>query len=77
MFGGAIAHGSVHDYLQFVPGWLQAFARANPMTLLAEASRGPFTGGQVAVPAGESMLWALGILIIFAPLAVRAYRRRT
>jgi oleandomycin transport system permease protein len=35
------------------------------------------TGGPVAVPAGESMLWALGILVVFAPLAVRVYRRKT
>ncbi len=63
--------------IQSMPGWLQAFAKANPMTLLADAMRGLFTGGAVAVPAGESMLWALGILIVFAPLAVRAYRRKT
>jgi oleandomycin transport system permease protein len=47
------------------------------MTLLASAMRGPMTGGPVAVPAGESMLWALVILIVFAPLAVRACRRKT
>jgi oleandomycin transport system permease protein len=63
--------------IQTMPGWLQAFAKANPMTLLAAACRGMMTGGPVAVAAGESMLWALGILIVFAPLAVRAYRRKT
>jgi oleandomycin transport system permease protein len=63
--------------IQTMPGWLQAFAKANPMTLLAAACRGLMTGGPVAVYAGESMLWALGILAVFAPLAVRAYRRRT
>jgi ABC transporter DrrB family efflux protein len=63
--------------IQSMPGWLQAFAKANPMTLLADAMRGLMTGGPVAVAAGESMLWALGILIVFAPLAVRAYRRKT
>jgi oleandomycin transport system permease protein len=59
-----------------MPGWLQAFAKANPMTLLAAACRGLMVGGPVAVPAGESMLWALGIFIVFAPLAVRVYRRK-
>jgi oleandomycin transport system permease protein len=63
--------------LSTMPGWLQAFAKANPMTLLAAACRGLMVGGPVAVQAGESMLWALGILIVFAPLAVRAYRRKT
>jgi oleandomycin transport system permease protein len=60
-----------------MPGWLQAFAKANPMTLLAAACRGLMVGGPVAVPAGEALLWALGILIVFAPLAVRVYRRKT
>ncbi len=63
--------------VQTMPGWLQAFAKASPVTLLAAASRGLMTGGPVAVPAGESMLWALGILVVFAPLAVRVYRRKT
>jgi len=63
--------------IQTMPGWLQAFAKANPMTLLAAACRGLMVGGPVAVQAGESMLWALGILLVFAPLAVRAYRRKT
>ena len=60
-----------------MPGWLQAFAKANPMTLLADAARGLMVGGPVAVPAVESMLWALGILVVFAPLAVRVYRSKT
>lgn len=60
-----------------MPGWLQAFARANPMTLLAEASRGLMVGGGVAGPTVKSMLWALGILLVFAPLAVRVYRSKT
>jgi hypothetical protein len=34
-------------------------------------------GGPVTVPAGESIRWALGIMLVLAPLAVRAYRRKT
>ena len=60
-----------------MPGWLQAFAKANPVTLLAAACRGLMVNGAVAVPAGESMLWALGLVLVFAPLAVRVYRRKT
>ena len=60
-----------------MPGWLQAFAKANPVTLLAAAMRGLMVRGPVAVPAGEAMLWALGIFVVFAPLAVRVYRRKT
>jgi oleandomycin transport system permease protein len=59
-----------------MPGWLQAFSKANPVTLLAEATRGLMTGGPVAVPAVESLLYAAGFIALFAPLAVRAFRRR-
>jgi ABC transporter DrrB family efflux protein len=60
-----------------MPGWLQAFVKVNPITDLSAAERGLFTGGPVATPAVRSLLWALGIFVVFAPLAVRAYRRRT
>jgi len=60
-----------------MPGWLQAFVKVNPMTLLTSAERGLFTGGAAAAPAVQSLLWALGIFVVFAPLALRAYRRRT
>ena len=60
-----------------MPGWLQAFVKVNPVTDLTNAERGLFTGGAVASPAVRSLLWALGIFVVFAPLAVCAYRRRT
>jgi len=60
-----------------MPGWLQAFVNVNPITDLTNAERGLLTGGPVATPALHSVLWALGIFVVFAPLAVRAYRRRT
>ena len=60
-----------------MPGWLQAFVKVNPVTYLTEAERGLLTGGPVAIPAIRSLLWALAIFVVFAPLAVRAYRRRT
>ena len=60
-----------------MPGWLQAFVKVNPMTYLTEAERALLTGGPAATPVIRSLLWALGIFIVFAPLAVRAYRRRT
>jgi ABC transporter DrrB family efflux protein len=62
---------------QTMPGWLQAFVKVNPMTDLTSAERGLLTGGPVGTPAWHSLLWALGIFVVFAPLAVRAYRRRT
>ncbi len=60
-----------------MPGWLQAFVRVNPMSDLATATRGLLTGGPVAGAAAKSALWAVGIVVVFAPLAVRVYRRKT
>ena len=62
---------------QTMPGWLQAFVKVNPLTHLTSAERGLLTGGPVATPALRSLLWAIGIFMAFAPLALRAYRRRT
>jgi oleandomycin transport system permease protein len=59
-----------------MPGWLQAFSKANPVTLLADATRGLMVGGPVAVPAVESLLYAAVFVAVFAPLAVMAFRRR-
>ena len=60
-----------------MPGWLQAFVKVNPITDLTGAERALLTGGPAATPVVRSLLWALGIFIVFAPLAVRVYRRKT
>jgi oleandomycin transport system permease protein len=60
-----------------LPGWLQAFVKVNPVTYLAEAERALLTGGPAAGVVERSLLWTLGIFVVFAPLAVAAYRRRT
>lgn len=59
-----------------MPGWLQAFVKINPVTYLTEAERALLTGGPAATAVERSLLWALGIFAVFAPLAVAAYRRR-
>ena len=67
---------------QTMPGWLQAFAEHQPITIVANALRG-LTLGSGALPAGHTIMgetvlafaWTVGILGIFGPLAVRAYRR--
>jgi oleandomycin transport system permease protein len=59
-----------------MPGWLQAWAKANPVTQIAEASRGLLGTGPIARPAVEALLYAAAFTAVFAPLAVRAFRRR-
>jgi oleandomycin transport system permease protein len=59
-----------------MPGWLQAWVKVNPVTHLNEAVRALMTGGPVAGPLVWSVGWATLFLAVFAPLAVRAYRRK-
>ena len=60
-----------------MPGWLQAFVKVNPVTYLTDAERGLLVGGPAATAVERSLLWAVGIFVVFAPIAVAAYRRRT
>jgi ABC transporter DrrB family efflux protein len=65
-----------------MPDWLQPFAANQPVTVATNALRGLILG-QGALPPGRTvagqvalaLLWAAAITAVFAPLAVRAYRR--
>jgi ABC-type polysaccharide/polyol phosphate export permease len=59
-----------------MPGWLQAFVKANPVTSVIDATRGLMLGGPVAEPLTYSILWMIGLVGVFAPLAILRYRRR-
>ncbi len=66
-----------------MPGWLQAFAQHQPVTYMVGAVRaltlGPASAEQLGHSAGYftawALVWAAGIVLVFAPLAVRLYRR--
>jgi ABC transporter DrrB family efflux protein len=65
-----------------MPGWLQPFAANQPVTVATNALRGLILG-QGALPSGQTvagqvvlaLVWSGAIIAVFAPLAVRAYRR--
>jgi oleandomycin transport system permease protein len=59
-----------------LPGWLQAWVKLNPVTDVMDAARGLMTGGATGGPVLHTLLWSAGVIAVFAPLAVRAYRRR-
>ena len=59
-----------------MPGWLQAFANANPISQLVGVVRGLMLGGPVVRPLMWTVVWMAGLLAVFVPLAMRAYRRR-
>jgi ABC-2 type transport system permease protein len=66
-----------------MPGWLQAFARHQPLTEMVDAVRALTLGRQaeplLGHPAGyfvvRALVWAAAILAVSVPLAVARYRR--
>ena len=60
-----------------LPGWMQGFVKVNPLTHLVAAMRGFFLGtpmgNQRVVDAASG---ALGLVVVFMPLALRAYRKK-
>jgi ABC-2 type transport system ATP-binding protein len=57
------------------PDWLQAFAKASPVTLTANAARTYALDGGVPGSLGGAAAWIIGLLAIFIPLCVWRYRR--
>ncbi|MEU2714545.1 ABC transporter permease [Streptomyces sp. NPDC007205] len=58
-----------------MPGWLQAWSDINPVSLMADTVRGLLNGGAVAHPLLGSLGWMAGMVAVFFPLAMRAYRK--
>jgi ABC-2 type transport system permease protein len=56
-----------------MPGWVQAFVNANPISHLATAARGLMHGTAAAGDIGWVLLWSAVLLAVFAPLTMRAY----
>jgi oleandomycin transport system permease protein len=59
-----------------LPGWLESFTKVNPVTHLVEAMRGLMLGGNVGTDVLWTLGWMVGLLVVFVPLALRAYGRR-
>jgi oleandomycin transport system permease protein len=59
-----------------MPGWLQAFTNVNPITHLVGVVRGLMLGGPIANHLLWTLVWMAGLLALFVPLALRAYKRR-
>ncbi len=60
-----------------MPGFLQAFAKVSPIPYLVDLERALMTGGPIQKPLLVTLAWMIGLVAVFAPLAIRAYRRRT
>ncbi len=60
-----------------MPGWLQAWVKVNPVTSLVDAMRALLDGGATEGPVIHTLLWAAVFALVFFPLALRAYQRRS
>jgi ABC-2 type transport system permease protein/oleandomycin transport system permease protein len=55
---------------------VQWFADVNPVTLAVDSARALTIGhGDAMSPALQTLAWLGGLLLVFLPLAVRAFRR--
>jgi ABC transporter DrrB family efflux protein len=59
-----------------MPGWLQAFANHQPVTIFINAVREWILGQPVGSDGWLSLAWCLCILAVFIPLSVWLYGRR-
>lgn len=58
-----------------MPDWLRGVAELNPVGHLVDALRGLTAGGPVAEPLLICLAWATGLVLVFVPLTLLAYRR--
>ncbi|WP_260736569.1 ABC transporter permease [Mycobacterium sp. SMC-2] len=57
------------------PEWLRPFVRMQPMSPPIEAMWALAHGGPLVWPLVMTLLWTIGLLAVFMPIAVRGYRQ--
>jgi ABC-type multidrug transport system permease subunit len=71
---------------QDMPHWLEVVANWNPVSAVASACRDLFgnpnpsshiSAWPMQLPELAALAWSVGLIAIFAPLAVSLYRRKT
>ena len=58
-----------------MPGWMQVWARNQPVSATANAVRACMLGGPTATKVLISIAWSLGLSAVLAPIAIARYRR--
>ncbi len=62
--------------LTTLPGWLQAFVKVNPVSLVIKAIRDLMNDGALTSNVGWAAVGCAAVVAIFAPMAVRSYSRK-
>jgi ABC transporter DrrB family efflux protein len=60
-----------------MPGWLQAFARNQPLSVTVATVRALMEGGPAAHWLWQTLAWAAAIFVVFFMLALHLYRNST
>lgn len=60
--------------IKLFPDWAQPLIRMQPMSPPIEAMRALAHGGPIMWPLTATLIWALALLAVFIPIAVRGYR---
>ncbi|MFV2103461.1 ABC transporter permease [Micromonospora sp. LOL_024] len=58
-----------------MPGWLRPFSDNSPVTLTINAARDYFNGVSPGGDAVASVVWSIGLLVVFVPIATMLFRR--
>jgi ABC transporter DrrB family efflux protein len=66
---------SVYVPVSTMPDGLRQFAQANPFTTVTDAMRSLWLGTPAHTDVWMSFVWCVGLVAVFAPLAVARYRR--
>jgi ABC-2 type transport system permease protein len=61
--------------VETMPGWLQPFVRYQPISAASDAVRGLANGIPVGGDIMLTLVWIAVLLVVFAPLSVRLYRK--
>jgi len=59
-----------------MPGWLEAFVKVNPISWLVTSVRGLMHGNADGADIVKTLVASAVLVAIFAPLTMRAYRRK-
>jgi ABC-2 type transport system permease protein len=62
--------------VETLPGWLQAFVKVNPITILTTAVRGLFHDVPVRGAIATVFMISAGLVAVFGPLTMYLYRRK-
>jgi oleandomycin transport system permease protein len=59
-----------------LPSWMRGFVEVNPITHLVGAMRALFLGTPVGSHVWWTLAWCVAFVVVFMPLALRAYRKK-